>query len=345
MPAMVGISDEDLLTGRAGIPVTVLTGFLGSGKTTFLNGALEQAAVSNSAVLVNEYGRIAIDHLLIEKISDTVSLLADGCLCCAVQGDLVHALRDLLMRRLRGEVPPFQRVIVETSGLADPVPLLHTLIVDPFLLERYRMQGIVTVADAGEIDRQLDCFPEAIRQVAFADHIVVSKLDLVPAEGFARVCDRLRTVNASAPIYSGLEAAGALTPLFEETPSDPRSQSGTGGRWAVESYEASSTFAHTHNLSTFTIVRDRAVSWERFSMWVASFLAEHGEKVLRIKGLLHVEGMPPLVVHSVQHIFYPAGQIEAWPEGRKRTQLVFITQNLHRETVESEFERIFDPTM
>lgn len=322
------------------MPVTVLTGFLGSGKTTLLNRLLGSEAATRTAVLVNEFGDVAIDHLLLEKVSDTISLLSDGCLCCAVQGDLVHALRQLLIGRLRGDLPPFERVIMETSGLADPVPVLHTLVVDPFLLERYRMQCVITVADALAIEDQLVRHPEARRQLAFADRIVVSKLDLTPIDRITHLRNSLRAINARASIHPAQQVFNDLEAVFNLVAFDPRNASAGSGFWVAEPFDTEARHSHTHGLATFTLTRDEPISWERFSAWIQALLSENGNKVLRIKGLVRVEGQPPVVVHGVQHVFYPAGWLEEWPDGNARTSLVFITQGLDRNAVERSFASI-----
>jgi G3E family GTPase len=334
------LTNEEILSGRSGIPVTVLTGFLGSGKTTLLNKLLGSEAAARTAVLVNEFGDVGIDHLLLEKVDDTVSLLSEGCLCCAVQGDLVHALRKLLVGRLRGELPPFERVVIETSGLADPVPVLHTLVVDPLLLERFRMQCVVTVADAGAIEDQVARFPEAGRQLAYADRIVVSKLDVAPAGRFAELRESLRPISPRADIHTAAQALGDLEAIFGEAAFDPRTASTAIRSWIAEPVDAEITHPHTQALATFTLTREEPVSWERFNAWMQSLLAEKGEGILRVKGLLRVEGQPPVVIHGVQHVFYPAGLLDRWPDGSARSTLVFITQGIDGDEIGRAFRAL-----
>lgn len=192
------------------LPVTVLTGFLGSGKTTLLNALLPQPALKNAAVLINEFGEIGIDHHLVAEADDDVVILQSGCLCCTVRSDMITALRDLWLRRVRGDVPEFDRVVIETTGLADPAPILHTLITDPLLSARYRLDGIVTTVDTLHILKQLETSPEPIKQVAMADRLVLTKTDLTTPETLTTVKDRLHKLNPAAPQIAALQ--GAIDP-------------------------------------------------------------------------------------------------------------------------------------
>jgi G3E family GTPase len=320
-------------------PVTVLTGFLGAGKTTLLNYLLRQPALAHTAVLVNEFGEIGIDHLLVEKVDADTVLLNAGCLCCTVRGDLARALRVMLPRARRDEVT---RVIIETTGLADPTPILATLISDPVAASAYRLDGVVTVVDAVHGDRQLDENPEAMRQVAVADRIVLSKTDLADP---ATLRARIAYLNPGAPV---LEAAfGVLDPavLLQAGPFDPASKIPDVRVWLdAEAFAAAEHHHHHHHdrnrhdahIQAFSIVLEEPLHWQGIGTWLEMLFATRGESLLRVKGILNLQGQEkPVAIHGVQHLMHPPTLLAAWPEGDPRTsRLVFITRDLPREAIE-----------
>jgi G3E family GTPase len=318
-------------------PVTVLTGFLGAGKTTVLNHLLRQPELARTAVLVNEFGEIGLDHLLVEKLDDTTVLLNAGCLCCTVRGDLARVLREMLPRARRDEIG---RIVIETTGLADPVPILATLLSDPVAAAAYRLDGIVTVVDAVNGATHLDMHEEAVRQVAVADRIIVSKTDLDDPAGLR--C-RLRRLNPGAPVVES--AHGTVDPAFVLKAGlfDPSAKSPDVRGWLDAAAFETGHGHHHHDpnrhdarIATFCITLDQPIDWPALAMWLEMMVASKGEHLLRIKGILNVKGEErPVVIHAVQHLMHPPVKLGAWPENDARTsRLVFITRDLPRAVIE-----------
>ena len=318
-------------------PVTLLTGFLGAGKTTLLNRLLRQPELARSAVLVNEFGEIGLDHLLVEKLDDTTVLLNAGCLCCTVRGDLARVLREMLPRARRGEI---SRIVIETTGLADPVPILATLLSDPVAASAYRLDGIVTVVYAVNGESHLDVQEEAVRQVALADRIVVSKADLTDPAGLR--C-RLRRLNPGAPVVESTH--GVVDPAFVLNAGlfDPSVKSPDVRGW-LDAAAFETAHAHHHHdpnrhdarIAAFCVSLDEPIDWPPLAMWLEMMVASKGEHLLRIKGIVNVKGEDrPVVIHAVQHLIHPAVKLRAWPAGDPRTsRLVFITRDLPRAVIE-----------
>jgi G3E family GTPase len=314
-------------------PITVLTGFLGAGKTTLLNHLLRDPALARTAVLVNEFGEIGIDHLLVETIKDTDTVLLNaGCLCCTVRGDLARVLRNLLPKARRDEIT---RVVIETTGLADPAPILATLLNDPVAASAYRLDGVVTVVDAVHGNAQLDQQPEAIRQVAVADRIVLSKTDLADP-GSLRA--RLAHLNPGAPILEGLQSAAAL---LKAGPFDPGSKIPDVQTWLdAQAYEHAEHDHHHHHhdphIQAFCITLEEPLHWQGIGTWLEMLLATQGEHLLRVKGILNLAGQDkPVVIHGVQHLMHPPTLLPTWPDGDPRTsRFVFITCDLPRTAIE-----------
>ena len=317
-------------------PVTVLTGFLGAGKTTLLNYLLQQPELANTAVLVTEFGEIGLDHLLVEKLDDTTVVLNAGCLCCSVRGDLARVLREMLPRARRGDI---SRIVIETTGLADPVPILATLMTDPVAASAYRLDGIVTVVDAVNGAIHLDTQEEAVRQVAVADRLLISKADLANP---APLSDRLHALNPGAPIAS--VAFGKIDPAFilHAGLFDPAAKIPNVAGWLnAAAFEAGHHHHHNPNrhdarISAFCVTLNDPLDWPGLSMWLEMLVASLGENLLRIKGILNLKGHDrPVAIHAVRHLMHPPAKLSVWPPGDPRTsRIVFITRDLPRSVIE-----------
>jgi len=332
------------------IPVTLLTGFLGSGKTTVLNHVLKQPGMAATAVIVNEFGEIGLDHLLVERSSEDVVLLNSGCLCCTVRGDIVDTLTNLLVDRVKGKVPFFTRVAIETTGLADPAPILHTLMTDPIVAARYVLDGVVTTVDAvngaGSLDRQ----PEAVKQAAVADRLLLTKTDIAEPGARQAIEARLKELNPSAAIVSVAQGAIDSALLFNIGFYDPTTKSLDVRRWLRdESFEGDhgqdvghghehpDVNRHDDRIRAFCITREQPISWAALSTWLDGLAAMRGDDLLRLKAIVALSDRPdqPVVLHGVQHLFHPPVLLPEWPSEDRRTRMVFITRDLSRETIET----------
>ena len=319
-------------------PLTVLTGFLGAGKTTLLNKLVRRPDMKGTAVLVNEFGEIGLDHILMEKIDDTTILLPSGCLCCAVQGDLTRALRDLLPRVHTGEI---HRVIVETTGLADPAPIVQQLMSDISVALRYRLDGIVTVVDAVHAMGQFDAHAEAVRQVAMADRVVLTKTDLAPDTAALRA--RIRALNPGAPVL--IAERGAIDPaaILDAGLFDTTGKIADVRKWLDEAAFATVTPGprdpnrHDAHIHSFCLTYDQPLHWQGVGTCLEMLIGTRGESLLRVKGILNLVGQTrPVAIHGVQHLFHEPVLLERWPDGDPRTsRIVFITRDLDRATVEA----------
>ena len=329
------------------IPVTLLTGFLGSGKTTVLNHVLKEPGMAATAVIINEFGEIGIDHLLVEKATDDVVLMNSGCLCCTVRGDIVDTLTNLFVDRVKAKVPYFTRVAIETTGLADPAPILHTLMTDPIVAVRYMLDGVVTTVDAVNGAGTLDKQPEAVKQAAVADRLLLTKSDLAEPAVRQAMEGRLKVLNPSAPIVP--VAQGAVDPalLFNIGFYDPVTKSADVRRWLRdEAFESRDDHEHEHlhpdvnrhddRIRAFCITRERPISWDALSAWLDTLATMRGDDLLRLKAIVALSDRPdqPVVLHGVQHLFHPPVLLPEWPSEDHRTRMVFITRDLPREAIE-----------
>lgn len=313
-------------------PVTLITGFLGSGKTTLLQRLLRDPALSDTAVLINEFGEIGLDHHLLERIDETMVMLQSGCVCCTIRGELSTAIRDLHSRRDRGLLPPFRRLVIESTGLADPFPILSTIRSDPVLQHHFRLGNVITTVDAVNGERQLDAQPENVNQVAAADRLVLTKTDIATAEAPDRLTGRLRRINPDAPLWRSAE---------DELDAEVLLSGGGVERWEPVDYHGDTPdphHRHADDIAALALSLDEPVDWTRFGIWLTMLLHRHGNELLRVKGILNVaDAATPVAVHAVQHLVHPPRHLDAWPDGDRRSRLVFIARGLDPALIERSF--------
>ena len=301
------------------LPVSVITGFLGSGKTTLLSRLLRDPAFERTAVIINEFGAVGLDHLLVESSDEQILTLAGGCVCCTVRGDLVRTAGDLLARRAAGTVTPFERIVIETTGLADPAPIVHALMTDRDIADALRLESVVATVDAATGAATLDAHPESVKQAALADCIVVTKSDLADpaANGLAA---RLQALNPAAPKLTAVLGSVDGRRLFQGAHDS--------ARYDPALYEAP---AQRHGgINTFCLRREKPLHAATLSLFL-QMVAEHcGAKLLRLKGLVDIVESPgrPAVIHGVQHVFHPPAWLDAWPDEDRSTRIVVISQGL-----------------
>ncbi|GAA0578067.1 GTP-binding protein [Caenispirillum bisanense] len=345
MRPWIGPPDHDRL------PVTVLTGFLGSGKTTVLNHLVRQPELARTVVVINEFGAIGLDHDLIERSEaaddDGMVLLNSGCLCCTVRSDLVETLRMLAVRRERGEMPAFDRVIIETTGLADPAPILQTLVTTPLLAERYRVDGVVTTVDAFNGHDTLNQHEEAVKQAAMADRLLITKVDLATDRDLEALAARLHALNPSTPrlvVRQGEVAPAEVLALGLYQPE--RKSLDVQGWLRAEAFDHDHHHDHGHDhhhghhhhhdvnrhddrIRAVCLTVDQPIDGDSLDRWLETIMRLRGRDLLRIKGLLNIVGLSgPMVIHGVQHIFHPPIMLRRWPGEDRRSRIVFIVRDL-----------------
>lgn len=333
------------------IPVTVLTGFLGSGKTTLLNRLLKHPLASHTAILINEFGEVGLDHLLVEHLDDDTVLLNAGCLCCTIRGDLVRALAGLQDRMAQGH--SIARVVIETTGLADPAPILQTLMADTLVLGQFVLDGVVATVDAVNGIATLDAQFEAVRQAAVADRLFVTKTDIAPPEIVGALEARLRALNPGAPLHRAHQGCVDPALVLSAGPYDPSARPEAVLQWLNG---AAHLLGHTHHhhdghahhqhahdsnrhdarIHSFCLTFDQPLPLTALATWLDMITSTRGDSLLRVKGLLNLIGEDrPVVLHAVQHVFHPTVQLAAWPEGDdRRSRIVFIVRDLPRSAIE-----------
>ena len=307
-------------------PVTLLTGFLGSGKTTLLRRLLGDPALHDTAVIINEFGEVALDHLLVERLDGETVLLGSGCLCCTVRGELAAAMRDLHSRRERRTVPMFRRLVIESTGLADPLTVLSTLRGDPVLRHHFCAAGVVTTVDAVNGFMQFDRYVESMRQAAMADVIALTKTDIAGDELVMPLQARLGALNPQAPLFRIADGPLPINALL------------AAGRSPFRAIgEPDGIVSHT-KARAFSIIVEEPIDWSSFGVWLTMLLNRHGAKILRVKGLLMLRGeVRPVAVHGVQNLVHVPTHLETWPDDDRRSKLVFIVEDLDPELIRRSF--------
>jgi G3E family GTPase len=328
------------------LPVSIITGFLGSGKTTLLNRLLQDPAMAGAAVIINEFGEIGLDHLLIATPNENTVLLSSGCICCTVRGDLVNTLRDLDKQRRTGDLPPFDRVLIETTGLADPVPIAQTVVTDEKLAPTYLLDSVITLVDGVNGLQQLDTQAESVKQAALADRLLITKTDLPEATAVPALLARLSELNPGAQVL--MVARGEVTPaLLFGAAINVEARAAEVKCWLrdedyvrVEAQQRPAwgtrnrISAHDTRIQSYSIHLDEPISAEGLTAWLTALASLRGTELLRVKGLLNVEG-EPVAVHAVQTLIHEPVTLQQWPDAERRSRLVFIARGMNRTDIES----------
>lgn len=329
------------------IPLSIITGFLGSGKTTLIDKLLQQPDMSDSAVIINEFGEIGLDHQLVKAVEGDVVVMASGCLCCTIRSSLTETIRDLYERRENGSISRFRRVLIETTGLADPAPILHTIMEDPYVSRFFDLACVVTTVDAIHGSGQLDEHIESVKQAAVADRLLLTKTDIANPQDFEKLRLRLNQLNPGAPIIPTRNGEVDPKLLFEGGLYDLSTKTPDVSGWlraeafahtgehdhSSHSHDAEDINRHDRRIEAHCLVFDEPLDWRYFSPNLASLVSRHAEQLLRVKGILNVEGeSSPVVVHGVQHQFHRM-RLEKWPDEDRRSRLVLITKDMDREFV------------
>ncbi len=357
----MSLFDPDKSAGR--MPVALITGFLGSGKTTLLNHILRDPRMARSLVLVNEFGEIGLDHLFVQSVDGDMVLMKSGCVCCTIKGDLERTLRDIARQRQAEALPPFDRVLIETTGLADPTPIIALLLNNPMTAHDYRLDAVVATVDLVHGAAQLDAQPEAVKQAAVADRVLLTKGDIASAGQRAALDPRLATLNPGAPRFEIQHGAVDPALLFDAGPFDPAGKTDKVRDWlAAENVAAHEEHNHDHDhghhhhghapvdpnrhdasITSFCLTWEQPLDWGVFHRWLSAVRANWADRLLRVKGVLNVTGEDqPLVLHGVHHVFHPPTLLARWPDDDRRSRLVFITRDLARADVEASWQQMLE---
>ena len=331
------------------ISITVLTGFLGSGKTTLLSEFVKNENVNDVAFIINEFGEVALDHNLIESSDETVLELQNGCICCTIQEDLKSTLLNLLTKMQKGLIKKFNKVIIETTGLADPVPIIHTLMTSIDLVRAYKFDGIITMVDVINGDKTFNNHLESIKQVAFANKVILSKVDLGDAKKIENLIKRISRINSKASIIKSKKGLLPIKEFYGLNDYQPNTESWDIRKWLSEVKDKdkrSHNHGHHHdinrhneNIKSFSLVTHKPVSITSLNFFLELVSSQMGQNMLRIKGIINVEGEKrPAIIHGVQHIFHPLEWLEKWPDDNISTRLVFITNKIEKSVVKKFFK-------
>lgn len=346
------------------IPIIVITGFLGSGKTTFLSKLLKQKGMSRTAVIINEFGEVGLDHALVEHSDEDILELQNGCICCTIRADLTNTLVSLIDKVEKGSIKPFDRVVVETTGLADPAPIIHTLMRSFELHENYKLDGVITLVDAVNGSNTLDNHTEAVKQAAIAERIILSKTDIADIDTKQALIDRLKTINPSTPILENTDDSAIESLLLGLDSYDPNSKSDDVIKWLnMENFEDSHNHhdhshehhhhdhshdrhhhdinRHSDEIQAFAMTSETPIHTMALNLFLELVTSIAGPNLLRVKGIINIAGEDaPVVIHGVQHLFHPMRWLDAWPDDDHRTRLVFITRDIPKEAIQKIFDSL-----
>jgi G3E family GTPase len=351
----------------APFPLTIVTGFLGAGKTSLLNALLRDPALAGTLVIVNEFGEIGLDHLLVERLDGAMLVMTSGCLCCSIRGDLIATLEDILRRRDNGRIAPFQRVLIETTGLADPAPVLHTVMAHPYLMLRFRVDGVVTLVDTVNGSATLDAHEEAVKQAAMADRLVLSKTDLLAGGGFTELRARLTKLNPGAVLLDAAKGEATAGALLDAGIYDPDRRISDVRRWLnAEAFAARAADHHSNHvprhphgdgsqgegeqhdvnrhdarIRAFCMRHEAPLAPAALDLFLELLPKAHGPRLLRVKGIVALGDDPsrPVVIQGVQYVFHPPLRLPAWPDADHSTRMVFIVSFLGSKPSSSDEER------
>ena len=333
------------------VPIHVLTGFLGSGKTTLLRHLLADPDLADTAVVINEFGEVGLDHLLVREVAEDVVLLSSGCLCCSVRDDLVSTLAELNALMRAGEIPAFARVVVETTGLADPAPIMQAILSETTLVPWFRLGQVITTVDAVNGEQTLARHREAGQQLATADRLILTKTDLIGESEGDALGDKLRAMNPSASLLVSRKAQLPAAEILREANGSWRAPMPAQLGPILDSVHGSSAQPHAHGhddaIKTFTVPLQQPVDWPAFVDWLELLLASRGDSILRVKGLLAVtDDARPVVVQGVQHVLYPIEHLPAWPDASARPGwIVFIARDLTQRAIENSIRSVYETSL
>jgi G3E family GTPase len=325
------------------IPVTIITGFLGSGKTTLISELVRHPEMNRVALVINEVGEIGIDHDLVESSTENISLLSNGCICCSLRTDMQETLRDLFAKRSVGEVFDFDRVIIETTGLADPAPVLQTLVSDTLLEAQFRFDGLVTLVDVVNFPIMVQTQKEIVKQIAIADKLFLTKSDLIDSSEMEMIQNQIRELNNSAQMI--VVTQGKVSPLelmnlgLSSTKSSSKILSFLGEQTESGKYLGQFVQAHDSGIQTLSLRFTDPFTWEAFSSALDLLSNLRGPDLLRMKGIINVSGQP-VVVQGVQHIFHPPVHLKDWPSADHDSRMVFITRHIEAQLIRNLFDTV-----